>query len=183
MCGFRRPVARTTSRLDLDKWPNRMSLACPRHVRLSRQGNLGNAGCPVLPVEGIGLDMIQALEPGPRIMRYELSDFEWAAIRSFLPNKPRGIPRFDDRRVLNGIFWVLRSGAPWRDLPETYGPRHLLQPLRSLAAGWHLGSDHGCPGRRPAKRAAQSINSGCLSPRAFATPAPYAGSALAQLPT
>src|SRR5260221_12867059 len=32
-------------------------------------------------------------------------------------------PRVDDRRVLNGIFWVLRSGAPWRDLPETYGPR------------------------------------------------------------
>ena len=56
-------------------------------------------------------------------MRYKLTDFEWAAIRSFLPNKPRGIPRVDDRRVLNGIFWVLRSGAPWRDLPETYGPR------------------------------------------------------------
>jgi len=55
-------------------------------------------------------------------MRYELTDFEWAAIRSFLPNKPRGIPRVDDRRVLNGIFWVLRSGAPWRDLPKTYGP-------------------------------------------------------------
>ena len=31
--------------------------------------------------------------------------------------------RVDDRRVLNGIFWVLRSGARWRDLPETYGPR------------------------------------------------------------
>jgi hypothetical protein len=45
-------------------------------------------------------------------MRYELMDFEWAAIRSFLPNKPRGVPRVDDRRVLNGIFWVLRSGAP-----------------------------------------------------------------------
>ena len=40
-----------------------------------------------------------------------------------LPNKPRGVPRVDDRRVLNGIFWVLRSGAPWRDLPERYGPR------------------------------------------------------------
>jgi transposase len=39
-----------------------------------------------------------------------------------LPNKPRGIPRVDDRRVLNGIFWVLRSGAPWRDLPEICGP-------------------------------------------------------------
>jgi transposase len=35
-------------------------------------------------------------------MRYELTDFEWAAIRSFLPNKPRGIPRVDDRRVPNG---------------------------------------------------------------------------------
>jgi transposase len=56
-------------------------------------------------------------------MRYELTDFEWTAIRSLLPNKPRGIPRVDDRRVLNGIFWVLRSGAPWRDLPEAYGPR------------------------------------------------------------
>jgi transposase len=35
----------------------------------------------------------------------------------------RGVRRVSDRRVLNGIFWVLRSGAPWRDLPETYGPR------------------------------------------------------------
>jgi transposase len=76
-----------------------------------------------LPVEGIGLDVIQAPKPEPRIMRYELTDFEWAAIRSFLPTKPRGIPRVDDRRVLNGILWVLRSGAPWRDLPETYGRR------------------------------------------------------------
>jgi transposase len=43
-------------------------------------------------------------------------------IKPMLPNKPRGVPRVDDRRVLNGIFWVLRSGAPWRDLPENYGP-------------------------------------------------------------
>ena len=55
-------------------------------------------------------------------MRYELTDYEWRAIRPMLPNKPRGGPRVDDRRVLNGIFWVLRSGAPWRDLPESYGP-------------------------------------------------------------
>ena len=33
------------------------------------------------------------------------------------------MPRVDDRQVLNGIFWVLRSAAPWRDLPERYGPR------------------------------------------------------------
>lgn len=55
--------------------------------------------------------------------RYELSDFEWSVIRPLLPNKPRGVARVDDRRVLNGIFWVLRSGAPWADLPERYGPR------------------------------------------------------------
>ena len=55
--------------------------------------------------------------------RYDLTDFEWRVIKPLLPNKPRGVPRVDDRRVLNGIFWVLRSGAPWRDLPEHYGPR------------------------------------------------------------
>ena len=54
--------------------------------------------------------------------RYDLTDFEWRVIEPLLPNKPRGVPRVDDRRVLNGIFWVLRSGAPWRDLPERYGP-------------------------------------------------------------
>ena len=76
-----------------------------------------------MPVEGVRSDMIQAFKPEARIIRHKLTDFEWAAIRPFLPNKPRGIPRVDDRRVLNGIFWVLRSCAPWRDLPETYGPR------------------------------------------------------------
>ena len=55
--------------------------------------------------------------------RYDLTDLEWRVIELLLPNKPRGVPRVDDRRVLNGIFWVLRSGAPWRDLPERYGPR------------------------------------------------------------
>jgi transposase len=55
-------------------------------------------------------------------VRYELSDVERDVIKPMLPNKPRGVPRVDYRRVLNGIFWVLRSGAPWRDLPETYGP-------------------------------------------------------------
>lgn len=54
--------------------------------------------------------------------RYDLTDFEWRVIKPLLPNKPRGVPRVDDRRVLNGIFWILRSGSPWRDLPERYGP-------------------------------------------------------------
>jgi hypothetical protein len=55
--------------------------------------------------------------------RYDLTNFEWCLIEPQLPNKPRSVPRVDDRRVLNGIFWVLRSGAPWRDLPKRYGPR------------------------------------------------------------
>ena len=54
--------------------------------------------------------------------RYDLTDFEWSIIQPLLPNKPRGVPRVDDRRVLNGIFWVLRTEAPWRDLPQYYGP-------------------------------------------------------------
>ena len=53
---------------------------------------------------------------------YELTDFEWGIIAPLLPNKPRGVPRVDDRRVLNGIFWVLRTGAPWRALPKEFGP-------------------------------------------------------------
>jgi transposase len=55
-------------------------------------------------------------------MRSELADYEWLAIKPILPNKPRGVPRVNHRRVLNGIFWVLRSGAPWRDLPAAFGP-------------------------------------------------------------
>jgi transposase len=54
--------------------------------------------------------------------RYDLTEFEWKTIQRLLPNKPRGVPRVDDRRVLNGIFYQLRSGSPWADLPERYGP-------------------------------------------------------------
>ena len=58
-------------------------------------------------VGGAARDVIQVPKPGPQIMRYELSDYEWSVIKPMLPNKPRGVPRVDDRRVLNGIFWVL----------------------------------------------------------------------------
>jgi transposase len=54
--------------------------------------------------------------------RCELSDFEWAVIQPLLPNKPRGVPPAHDRKVLNGIFWRLRTGSPWADIPERYGP-------------------------------------------------------------
>jgi transposase len=54
--------------------------------------------------------------------RFDLTDFEWSVIEPLLPNKPRGVPRVDDRRVLNVIFWRLRTGAPWADIPARYGP-------------------------------------------------------------
>ncbi len=54
--------------------------------------------------------------------RYEITDFEWSVIQPLLPNKPRGVPRVDDRKVLNGVFWRLRTGSPWADIPERYGP-------------------------------------------------------------
>jgi transposase len=81
-----------------------------------------------LAIDPVVVSMIQAPKGEYRIMRYELDDFEWRVICPMLPNKPRGIPRVDDRRVLKGIFWVLRSGAPWRDLPEIYGPNLLQSP-------------------------------------------------------
>jgi transposase len=55
-------------------------------------------------------------------MRYGLTDHEWAAIRPMLPNKPRGVLRLNDRRILNGIFWVLQSGTPWHNLPDSFSP-------------------------------------------------------------
>jgi transposase len=57
--------------------------------------------------------------------RFDLSEAEWAIIEPLLPGANGqliGRPRLDDRRVLNGIFFILRSGTPWRDLPERYGP-------------------------------------------------------------
>jgi transposase len=54
--------------------------------------------------------------------RYELADREWEILSPLLPNKPRGVPRVDDRRVLNGILWRFRTGSPWAEIPERYGP-------------------------------------------------------------
>ena len=54
--------------------------------------------------------------------RHELSDKDWSVIDPLLPRKWRGTPRVDDRRTLNGILWRFRTGSPWRDVPERYGP-------------------------------------------------------------
>ena len=53
--------------------------------------------------------------------RFDLDDKEWGLIQPLLPQGLRGARRVDDRRILNGIFYILRTGSPWRDLPERYG--------------------------------------------------------------
>jgi transposase len=83
------------------------------------------------------------------MMRYELTDYEWSAIRPMLPGRARGVRRVDDRRVLNGICWVLRSGAPWRDLPDCYGLcTTCYNRFVQVAKGWSVGADHGRTYRR-----------------------------------
>lgn len=55
------------------------------------------------------------------IIRFDLSDEEWALLEP-LPPKSRKSARVDDRKIVNAIFYVLRTGMPWRDLPARYGP-------------------------------------------------------------
>lgn len=57
--------------------------------------------------------------------RYELTDQEWQRISSLLPSETSGKPgrpSKDNRLMLNAMIWLARSGAPWRDLPERFGP-------------------------------------------------------------
>ena len=56
-------------------------------------------------------------------MRHELTDEAWEHVRGLLPQaQGPGRPWNDHRTTLDGIFWALRTGAPWRDLPKRYGP-------------------------------------------------------------
>jgi len=72
-------------------------------------------------------------------MRYELTDDQWGAIKPMLPNKPRGIPRVSDRLVLNGIFWVLRSGHLGAICRESSAPT----PLATTASFAGVGQAYG----------------------------------------
>ncbi len=58
------------------------------------------------------------------IKRHELTDEQWALIEPLVPFRRAhtGRPPRDRREMVNGIFWILHTGAPWRDLPERFGP-------------------------------------------------------------
>lgn len=55
--------------------------------------------------------------------RGDLSEAEWRLLKDFLPAERgrKSRPALDNRRIVNGILWRIRTGAPWRDLPEKYG--------------------------------------------------------------
>jgi transposase len=62
---------------------------------------------------------------GPMRHRYELTDDEWARIEPLLPPERKsgpGRPARENRLMVNAMVWIVRSGAPWRDLPERFGP-------------------------------------------------------------
>ena len=56
--------------------------------------------------------------------RHEISDEQWNKIKDLLPGKPAdpGRTAEDNRLFLNAVLWIARTGAPWRDLPERFGP-------------------------------------------------------------
>lgn len=59
----------------------------------------------------------------PQTRRHELTDEQWARLAPLLPPQkpPTGRPNKDHRTVINGILWILHTGAQWADLPERYG--------------------------------------------------------------
>jgi transposase len=82
--------------------------------------------------------------------RFEITDEEWARLAPLLPaTTPRRGGRWrDHRQVLNGILFRVRTGIPWRDLPERYGPWqtvYKLQAVCALADRRDLGTDPGQP--------------------------------------
>jgi len=56
--------------------------------------------------------------------RHELTDEQWSAVQPLLPERTATTGRTpsDPRLMLNGIFWILATGSPWRDLPDRFGP-------------------------------------------------------------
>lgn len=78
--------------------------------------------------------------------RGELTDKAWERIEPLLPPNGRGRRWRDHRQVINAILWKLRTGAPWRDLPERYGPWKTAQErlrIWTMDGTWEKILEHG----------------------------------------
>ena len=60
--------------------------------------------------------------------RYEISDEQWERIKEMFPRVKTGRPDKDSRLIFNAIFWIVCSGASWRDLPERFGSWKTVYP-------------------------------------------------------
>ena len=87
-------------------------------------------------------------------MRFDLSDEDWALLEPLLP-KSRKSARVDDRKIMNAIFYVLRTGMPWRDLPELMG--HTLPRIIASIVGPGAASGSGFSTRWQRNRATVCI--------------------------
>ncbi|WP_158897371.1 transposase [Streptomyces hygroscopicus] len=56
------------------------------------------------------------------VRRHDLTDHEWELLAPLIPRASTGRPRGEDRRVINGMVYKIRTRISWRDLPERYGP-------------------------------------------------------------
>jgi transposase len=77
----------------------------------------------VISLESVARKNVGAFQGGAWMHRHELSDAQWERIKDLFPvAKSRGRPPADPRQMVNAALWILRTGAPWRDLPERFGP-------------------------------------------------------------
>ena len=83
-----------------------------------------------------------AVAVAPAHRRHDISDRVWEILEPLLPGGKgkTGRPAQDNRRFINAVFWILRTGAPWRDLPPDYGDwKNTPPPLLPLAGPERLG--------------------------------------------
>ena len=84
------------------------------------------------------------------MIRGLMTDDEWAYFEPFLIHRGGGRPPRNHRRVLDAVFWLMRTGAPWRDLPEGFGNwNSIFRQFRRWADSWTaVGQNSGkCGGR------------------------------------
>jgi transposase len=65
---------------------------------------------------------------GGTMARKMLRNDQWAKLKDMLPGKPTdcGVTAADNRQFLEAVLWIMRTGAPWRDLPDEYGRWHTV---------------------------------------------------------
>jgi transposase len=76
------------------------------------------------------LERFHFAKEGMRMARRRLTDGQWELIADIFPGPARtGRPPTDRRLVVDAIVWILRTGSPWRDLPEEFGPWETIYGL------------------------------------------------------